>query len=78
MGIKIALIMIYRRYFTNQLSNIFNSCPLDRFKDLNIITDLTFSDQSKNTRKAQIAIRAKNFAINAQDKAEEALAHLPQ
>jgi len=73
-----ALIMIYRRYFANQPSNTFNSFLLDRFKDLNITTDLTFGDKSKNTRKAQIAIRVKNFAMNAQDKAEEALAHLPQ
>ena len=66
----------YRRYFANQPSTTFNSCLLDRFKDLNIVTDPLFSDQSTNTRKAQIAIRAKHLAMKAQDKAEEALAHL--
>jgi len=66
----------YRRYFANQPSTTFSSCLLDRFKDLNIFTDPLFSEPSKNTRKAQIAIKAKHLAMKAQDIAEEALAHL--
>lgn len=66
----------YRKYFANQPSTTFNSCLLDRFKELSINAGPFFSDQSTNTCKAQIAIRAKHLAMKAQDKAEEVLDHL--
>lgn len=49
---------------------------MGHFRDLGISTGYVFSDQSINTLKGQLAIRAKHFAMKAQDQAEEALAHL--
>lgn len=57
-------------------STTFNSCPMGHFRDLGISTGCVFSDQSINTLKGQMAIRAKHLAMKAQDQAEEALAHL--